>query len=137
MKLIDSTDLDSNNLHIWQQVQTKLKNEYGEGTYKSWSSKLAFVSSDTNKLILLAPTKFMREWIVTHYLESIKKSWRSFNPELRELEINIANSSIKSTSNDSSSKKESANNNDNIVDIDSFYKTYNLASVLDSRFIFD
>lgn len=137
MNLTASTDSDLDNLHIWQQVQTKLKNEYGEGTYKSWLSKLDFVSSDTNTLTLLAPTKFMREWIVTHYLDSIKKSWRSFNPEIIDLEINIANNSSKTAIKTSSIQKDLTNNNDNIVDIDSFYKTYNLTSVLDSRFVFD
>ena len=128
----------SENLQIWQQVQAKLKNEYGEGTYKSWLSKLDFVSSEANTLILIAPTKFMREWIVTHYLDSIKNAWRCFDSHINDLEINIArnNKDIISSANSTSSNLDIYEDK-NINETHSFYQTYNLTSVLDNRFTFD
>ncbi len=125
-------------IDIWQKVQTKLRNEFGEGTYKSWLSKLNFGSHDANKLTLYVPTKFMREWIVTHYSDSIKNYWKNHNPNLQELEINIA-----STQNGFISKVASKESKVEIYesrspsDLDNFYQNYNLTSVLDPRFTFD
>lgn len=119
---------------IWRQVQCHLRKEYGDSTYKSWLSKLTFVSNESNKLTLLAPTKFMREWILTHYLDSIKNSWREFDSALQDLEINVANTEVKSNSNDNANNIKMPKA---LVDSDNFYQSYNLTSVLDPRFIFD
>ncbi len=119
---------------IWRQVQCHLRKEYGDSTYKSWLSKLTFVSNESNKLTLLAPTKFMREWILTHYLDSIKNSWREFDSALQDLEINVANTEVKSNSNDNANNIKMPKA---LVDSENFYQSYNLTSVLDPRFIFD
>jgi chromosomal replication initiator protein len=138
MTLTATQDINTQDVQIWQQVQNKLKSEFGEGTYKSWLSKLDFVSSEANKLVLIAPTKFMREWIVTHYVESIKNSWRSFNPSIEDLEINVAspNNQIVSSANSSNSNLTISEDKKN-SDIDNFYQNYSLTSVLDERFTFD
>ena len=126
----------SDNLQVWQQVQNTLRSEFGESTYKSWLSKLDYASYDENKLTLSAPTKFMREWIVTHYYDSIKQIWRSHNPTLEDLEISIINSAHKKNESQVTNQKftkEAANS----IDLENFYLSYDLTLVLDPRFTFD
>ena len=133
-----SVNIEQQNLNIWQQVQDKLKLEYGEGTYKSWLSKLDLVSSHDNKLVLIAPTKFMREWIVTHYIHKIRDFWKSLDSTIIDIEILIANTkaNIISKANTQSINldiyEEKA-----IIETDNFYQNYNLTSVLDRRFTFE
>ena len=123
---------------IWQKVQNQLKAEYGEATFKSWLSKISFVSAESHTLIIVAPTKFIREWISTHYSENIKIFWQNFDDSITDLEIRIANSSANIVS---SANINSANldiyEEKNIVETTNFYKNYDLTSVLDSRFTFN
>lgn len=127
----------SDNLQIWQEVQSKLRNEFGESTYKSWLSKLHYASYDENKLTLSAPTKFMREWIVTHYYDSIKKIWRNHHPNLEDLEINISNSNHNNIETPKDISQKTAKEITNVKDIDNFYLSYDLTTVLDPRFTFE
>ena len=138
MNLAAATDKNLEPQQIWLQVQNKLKQEYGEATYKSWISKLEFISNIDNVLTLTAPTKFIREWIVTHYFDNIKNSWRHFDQKIDELIINISstNNHIVSSANTNSSNLEIYEDK-NIAETTHFYQTYNLTSVLDSRFTFD
>ncbi len=133
MTPVNNPEQTSDGIEIWHKVQSKLKSEHGEATYKSWLSKLDFVSANSSILTLIAPTKFMREWIVTHYLDSIRDSWRIFDPNIKDLEINISNTN-KAINNPPIYKSSEEKIN---VEADSFYQNYDLASVLDNRFTFD
>ena len=132
------TASDRDSLDIWKRVQLKLKDEYGEATYKSWLSKINFVSTHSGTLTLIAPTKFMREWVITHYLENIKDLWRSFDSSIYDLEINIAsaNSNIISSA---SGNEINLNiyEEKNVTEINNFYQNYDLTSTLDDRFTFN
>ena len=133
-----SIDMNSGSI-IWQQVQTKLKEEYGEATYKSWLNKLDFISINSGTLTLLAPTKFMRAWIVTHYLENIKKLWSTFDSSVIDLEINIDNSGGSNIITSANGQTRNLNIYEEkiITETSNFYQNYDLSSVLDKRFTFD
>ena len=136
MKPLVNPQLNQN--EIWQQVQNKLRTEYGEATFKSWLSKISFVSSDSGILTILAPTKFIREWISTHYLESIKSFWKMFDSEVVDIEIKIANTSanIVSSANINSSNLDIYEEK-NVAETTSFHQNYDLTAVLDNRFTFN
>lgn len=123
---------------IWQQVQDKLRDEHGEATFKSWLSKISFISAEDGVLKILAPTKFIREWVLTHYLDSIKDFWKTFDSNIIDLEIQVADSkaNIVSSANVNSSNVDIYEEK-NVVETTNFYQNYDLTSVLDDRFTFD
>lgn len=127
-----------NHHEIWQHIQHQLKEEYGEATFKSWLSKIEFVSADSGTLTILTPTKFIREWVTAHYLESIKIFWHQIDSSITDVEVKIANSGANIVS---SASVNSANLNiyeeKKIAETANFYQNYDLASVLDQRFVFD
>jgi chromosomal replication initiator protein len=126
------------NSEIWHLVQNKLKDEYGESTYKSWLSKLDFVEINSGTLTLKAPTKFMREWVVTHYFDSIKNYWRNFDSSINELSIAIDNNSNNIISSATTSNTQiNIYEEKKVIETDNFYQNYELTSVLDNRFTFD
>ncbi len=127
-----------NQNEIWQQVQNKLRAEYGEATFKSWLSRITFVSRDSGILTILAPTKFIREWISTHYLESIKTFWQIFDNEVVDVEVKIANSNanIVSSVNLNSSNLDIYEEK-RVTETTSFHQNYDLTAVLDNRFTFN
>lgn len=102
-------ELVNENSKIWANILNKLQIEFGEPTYRSWLSKLNLISAEGGQLILAAPTRFIREWILTHYASSIKSNWQSFNKSIINLDIIVANNysatkNIKKTSNSLASK---------------------------------
>ena len=132
------TNAFNNSIEVWCSVQQKLKAEYGEATYKSWLSKLSFNGMDSGTLTLSAPTKFMREWVVMHYYDSIKNSWRNFDSSINELIINITNNTDNIvTSAITGSVSLNIYEEKNVAETSNFHQNYDLLSVLDNRFTFD
>jgi chromosomal replication initiator protein len=80
----------------WQIITKKLKSEFGNATYKSWFSHLSFVDVKGSEVILEAPTRFIREWIINNYLGKIKELCRSQRPSIYSVDI-IVNKTRKVT----------------------------------------
>lgn len=134
-KLTELTN-DQANVNHWLSVQSKLKLELGDATFNSWLSKLKVESMHNGNLTLHAPTKFMKEWIITHYKELIKKIWREFDPSITNIEISIGG--IKSIESKIDHTDFSpANSNADKVKRSHFSDEINLLSVLDKRFNFE
>jgi hypothetical protein len=72
---------------IWKQAREGLKNQLGEGTFKSWISKLNFQIILDNTAHLTAPTKFIKEWILTNYSEDIKRNLNIHGANIQEIFI--------------------------------------------------
>ena len=72
---------------IWSTIQDKLKTEFGEATYKSWLSKLIYINYDNFTLTIKAPTKFMKEWVLTHYANKIINFWKELDGSILNIEI--------------------------------------------------
>ena len=57
----------------WKQVQNEMKNKLGLEVYESWLKKISFVEEFNNYLLLSVPTRFIRDWITSRYLDQILK----------------------------------------------------------------
>lgn len=124
--------------NVWDKVQQRLKQEYSDATYNSWLSKLTYLSTTSKTVILQSPTKFIREWIVNHYLDNIKKIYQEFLPQISEVEIHISNvnSNLVSSANINSTNVNIFEEKQ-VADTNTFYSNYDLTSVLDKRFTFE
>jgi chromosomal replication initiator protein len=64
----------NNNVDIkkkWDITLSILRAELGEATFRSWFRHIQFGELIKNDLILYVPTKFMKDWIHTHYGDRI------------------------------------------------------------------
>ncbi len=68
-------------------MRSKLRAEFGEAAYRSWLKPASFEMIDGETVRILAPTRFMRDWIETQYGERLKRLWLEEVPQLRDLEI--------------------------------------------------
>ncbi|MGE0755216.1 MAG: chromosomal replication initiator protein DnaA [Alphaproteobacteria bacterium] len=59
----------------WVQVSNKLQALYGEAIFKSWLKPIRFHKIDNDMAQLAVPTRFMREWINSHYGNDIERLW--------------------------------------------------------------
>ena len=61
---------------FFAQVKSALKKELGETAWRSWISPVEFVSFSNGLLETSVPTRFIRDWVKTHYAERIKSLWQ-------------------------------------------------------------
>ena len=73
----------------WARVRGRLRTEYGEAAYKSWLKPLTLKALEDGQIRLSAPTRFMRDWVATHYGDRICGLWTGENPEVRAVEIMV------------------------------------------------
>jgi chromosomal replication initiator protein len=75
----------------WQKISASLHVQFGEAIYRSWLKPLQFEGVNDRHVQLSVPTRFMREWINTHYIDTVTELW-SVEPatEGYTLEIIIA-----------------------------------------------
>lgn len=77
--------VDSSMQLQWSHMHEMLCEKYGEAVYKSWLSQLSLENVSDEKVTLSVPTRFMREWIQSNYLDSIIDFWRDSYPNISVL----------------------------------------------------
>ena len=96
MKQLEQLEIISkpNNQHnenphnLWDEVSRDLISHYGPALYKNWFSKIAFYErTKNNKLLLAAPSNFVRDWIKSNYFETIIKLVTHYDPEVKSVDI--------------------------------------------------
>lgn len=73
----------------WDRVKLRLKHEFGDSAYQSWVSPIAFSGLNDGAVNLRVPTRFMRDWVVTHYADRIRTLWSGENPEVRRVQVDV------------------------------------------------
>ena len=81
-------DVKTNNLD-WQLVQSEMRNKLGADVYESWLKKINFVDEFTNYLLLSVPTRFIRDWITSRYLDQILKIIKTYKKDIIRIEFKI------------------------------------------------
>jgi chromosomal replication initiator protein len=73
----------------WDRVKTRLKQEFGESAFKSWVTPITVATIRDGEVELSVPTRFMRDWITTHYAERIRALWNGENPSVRKVILKV------------------------------------------------
>src|SRR6185436_8397931 len=71
----------------WARVRGRLRAEFGEATFRSWLKPLTLAGKRGPDLRVAVPSRFMRDWVATHYADRLKALWSSENPEVRTVEV--------------------------------------------------
>ncbi|OAN55182.1 chromosomal replication initiation protein DnaA [Paramagnetospirillum marisnigri] len=71
----------------WDRVKVRLRDEVGDAAYRSWLRPITLHGVNGGDVKLALPTRFMRDWVATHYAERIRTLWGAENPEVRTVEI--------------------------------------------------
>lgn len=87
----------------WHRVKLRLKHEFGESAYKSWVNPIEFGGLNDGAVNLKVSTRFMRDWVLTHYADRIRALWSGENPDVRRVLVDVdVPSEVKSDSVESS-----------------------------------
>ena len=55
----------------WTAVQSEMKNKFGKDIFESWLKKINFVDEFKSYVLISVPTRFIRDWIASRYLDQI------------------------------------------------------------------
>ncbi|QQG36691.1 MAG: chromosomal replication initiator protein DnaA [Micavibrio aeruginosavorus] len=120
-------------MDLWNQVHGELRNEFGEAVFRSWLKPLTLQAAYHGTLEVSVPTRFMRDWIQSHYAAKILEMCTQRNPDIRRLEIVVVQSAMMADQSQEEAQKPKANQNVNVV----AQELQELSSPFDPRFTFD
>ena len=84
----------------WNVIQTEMKNKLGVEVYESWLKKITFVEEFNNYLLLAVPTRFIRDWITSRYLDQILKLIKIYRKDIIRIEFKISEKINENTKNE-------------------------------------
>lgn len=73
----------------WVQVRTRLRQEVGDAAFNSWLKPLGLVGIADAQVTLSAPTRFMRDWVQSHYLDRIRELWKVERAGVRGVSLQV------------------------------------------------
>ena len=73
----------------WDRIQARLRAELGEATFASWLAPLTLVDVDGEEVTLGVATRFLRDWIESHYADRIAALWADHRPGIQDTRIVI------------------------------------------------
>ena len=80
----------------WNEVLEKLKKTFGNDIYESWLKNVNLKKEFNHYIILSAPTRFVRDWIVSRYADKILDIIKTFKKSIQRIEFLIDESQEKS-----------------------------------------
>ncbi len=84
----------------WEIVRADMKNKLGVDIYESWLKKIVFVEEFHNYVLLSVPTRFIRDWITSRYLDQILQSLKNHKREIIRIEFKIDSQNLKNQQGD-------------------------------------
>lgn len=116
---------------LWESVYEKLREEFGEAVFRSWLKPMTLQACYHGTLEVSVPTRFMKDWIQSHYAQRILEMCAGPAEEIKRLEIVVVH-------NGSSSEEEApAKPVKSNANINELAEKYEISSPLDPRFKFD
>ena len=79
----------------WRRVKERLRSELGDDVFSSWFGRMELEAADNGLLRLSVPTRFLRNWIQSHYSERVLARWQEEEPEVTRLELSVRSATIK------------------------------------------
>jgi len=75
----------------WALVCSHMRDEIGDAAFDSWFKPMSIHSIEAGTANISVPTRFMRDWIANNYLDQIRALWSSFNAQIDNVEVIVAN----------------------------------------------
>ena len=107
----------------WQQIQSEMKNKLGLEIYESWLKKISFLEEHNNYLLLSVPTRFIRDWITSRYLDQILKIIKLYKKDIIRIEFKIIDQKVDKDLKDTINIENTQN--ENVSFIKDSYLQYN------------
>jgi chromosomal replication initiator protein len=74
----------------WTRVLDQLKAEVGAEAFRTWLSPMNLQWVGDGQAVITAPTRFLRDWVTTHYADRLLALWQAENEQVTRLSIVVA-----------------------------------------------
>ncbi len=74
----------------WARVRGRLQSEVGDVEYRTWLRQMSLGSLDGDELTVRLPTRFLRDWVRSHYADRLSALWQMENRRVRRVDIRVA-----------------------------------------------
>ncbi|MBX6326952.1 MAG: chromosomal replication initiator protein DnaA [Pseudolabrys sp.] len=71
----------------WSKVQQRLRGEVGEDIYSSWFARMDLEAIEDGTVRLSVPTRFLKSWIQSRYVERVLACWQAIDTNVRCVEL--------------------------------------------------
>ena len=110
----------------WQNIKKELRGKFGNDIFESWIKKIDLVDEFHNYILFSVSTRFIRDWIVSRYLDQILQTIKQYKKDLVRIEFIIKNNKDADDGETNVTPKNYIeNNNDNVSFIKDSYLQYN------------
>jgi chromosomal replication initiator protein len=92
----------------WARVKRRLRAELGEDVFASWFARLELVEVVDGTARLTVPTRFLKSWIESHYLDRVLNTFRSEVEAVSRLDVSVRGPSAAGASRPTPSAPKSA-----------------------------
>ena len=71
----------------WDDVLSSLRDEIGEAAFQSWLKPMIVREVSDGQVRISVPTRFMKDWVVAHYVDRLGELWSSINTDVRDVDV--------------------------------------------------
>src|SRR6516162_5092787 len=68
---MEALDLSTSIEHKWRRIQSRLRAELGDDVFTSWFGRVELEGYDGRVVQVSVPTKFLRNWLQSHYSDKL------------------------------------------------------------------
>jgi chromosomal replication initiator protein len=79
----------------WQKVKERLRAEVGEDVFQSWFKSMELDGLDGATARLSVPTRFLKSWIQSHYIERVLACWQQEVAEIQKVDVTVRTAVIR------------------------------------------
>jgi chromosomal replication initiator protein len=88
-------DMTSTDQERWQRVKNRLRSELGDDVFTSWFARMELDAVDKGAVRLSVPTRFLRNWIQSHYSEKVLSNWQAEDSSITRLELSVRSATMR------------------------------------------
>lgn len=74
----------------WRRVRSRLQAELGEATFNSWFKQIELVGAEDGRVMLSVPTRFIRNWVVSHYADRLAELWADEDAAYTRVDVSVS-----------------------------------------------
>ena len=88
-KSANNSLVNEENFLNWKEILQKLNHTFGNDVYESWIKNIYLIHEYNHYVILSAPTRFVRDWIVSRYADKVLDVIKTYKKSIQRIEFKI------------------------------------------------
>ncbi len=73
----------------WSTIRSHLQEELGDAAFRSWLKPLRLRRIENGEALVIAPSRFLRDWVSARYATRIAELWCEMNPDVSAVTVEV------------------------------------------------